>query len=110
MRKSQLVCEVNSVASRRSETGRAPFAHAVKGEDCCFFKGTWKKGAGRMTFMVVQKNQRRSISRNSQANSLSQEQLVLEPQWHGPHKTQEPARSEGQVSLQQPFKLDEGLL
>ena len=92
--------QADRVAGPGPEASGAPFAHAVQGENGRFFEGTGKEGARCMTFMMIEKNERRSASSDLASDCLSQKQFILEPLGNGTGKTEESVRSKSEISLE----------
>ena len=111
MGKLQLVKQANPVPVTHTQRGRAPFAHAVNGEDRRRFERAGEERAGGMAFVVFGKNES-GTARGGKVTPQDAPQMkfVLQPDRHGLPETPKAPRRVGQVGFQQPIELEEGFV
>src|SRR5207244_3458695 len=93
------------------KSGCAPFTDTINGQDRRFVERARKKRAGRVTLMMVGKNEP-GFARSAKMLSkrAAHMELVFEPNGHRQAETFEAVRSVRQIGLQQTIKLGQGLV
>ena len=111
MGKCDVVDESDPVSLADPERGRAPLADPVERDDRRFVEGAREERTGGMGLVVIGKDQARIGRRPERAPDRTPHvQLVPEPQGHGQAEAPKAGRGIGQIRLQEPFELGQGLI
>src|SRR5206468_1258088 len=111
VRERQVPGQLQLVPAADAPGRRAPLADAVERQDRRLVERGRQKGAGRVTLVVVEEQERRGGAGGQRpADEAAQVDLVLQPDRHRLAEAAEPAGGERQVRFQQPLELRQRLL
>ena len=111
-----LLGHLQMVAAAEADRGRGPFADPVHGQHHRLLERRGEEGARGMALMMLGEQQPvrpievGSVSLELPAQQVLLEQLLLEPERDGHAERRKAPGREGEIALQQPLELEEGLV
>jgi hypothetical protein len=111
VREVQLVRQLDLATPADAEAGRGPLPHSVQRQDRRLFERRGVKGAGRVRFVVLGKDDALGVLPvQAVADQPRQVELLAQPQRHGLVEGTETGRREAEISLEQPLELEKRLV
>src|ERR1051325_7714050 len=106
MRKFHLLDQLDFIGFATTVTGRGPFANTIHGKNRGGLIRRWKKGGGRVRFVMLRKKDRAG-KRKFSGDVVLHPYLFLQPDRHRFEERTQPFRRKRKISVQQAIELQE---